>query len=179
MNKIASTLIALFLFFLCSGPVKKNSGEAKNSLSDPIVAEAKSFISELPESLNEISGMLVWKELYWGFNDSGGDAVLFGFNKNGEIQCEVELDIAENRDWESITQDDDYLYVGDFGNNSGNRHDLCIYKISKNAISSASKQKVNAQKIEFEYAAQKQFNFAMNTTPFDCLPPEQMQRHRQ
>ena len=36
---------------------------------------------------------------------------------------------AQNRDWESLASDEKYIYVGDIGNNKGNRKDLKIYLI--------------------------------------------------
>lgn len=168
MNKIALGLVAMILFFSCSCPGKREFLNKQTLPSAPLIAEAKTFIPVLSDKINEISGMLVWKNLYWGFNDSGGDAVLFGFDDTGKIIMEVELENAVNRDWESITQDEDFLYVGDFGNNFGNRKDLCIYKISKKKISDKAEQKVATEKINIQYAAQKDFDFMVNTTPFDC-----------
>ena len=168
MNKIALGLVALLLFFSCSGPGKNDKADVEKQLPAMLVADAKPFIPTLPDKMNEISGMLVWKNLFWGFNDSGGDAVLFGFDKSGTIRMEIELEGAVNRDWESITQDEDYLYVGDFGNNRGNREDLCIYKINKKKIGGEAQQKVGAEKINIRYAAQKNFVISSKSTPFDC-----------
>ena len=37
----------------------------------------------------------------------------------------------KNTDWEEISQDKDFIYIGDIGNNSGNRDDLKIYRAGK------------------------------------------------
>ena len=68
----------------------------------------------------------------------------------------------------TITQDDDYIYVGDFGNNFGSREDLCIYKINKKEISDEVSQKIEAEKINIRYASQNSFVYSVNSTPFDC-----------
>jgi hypothetical protein len=71
-------------------------------------------------------------------------------------------------DWEDITQDSKYFYIGDIGNNThGNRKDLKIYRVSKSAIN--KKDTVTASVINFSY--EDQTNFASqpnNSTDFDC-----------
>ncbi len=168
MNRIALALPILLLIFSCAGPIKKAPPETSKSLTTPVAANTESFISKVPEPMDEISGMLIWKDLFWGFNDSGGDPILFGFDKAGDLKMEIEVENATNRDWESITQDDDFVYVGDFGNNSGNRKDLVIYKISKKDVSDEDQQKVNAKMINIRYQAQTEFEFSSKSTAFDC-----------
>jgi hypothetical protein len=93
---------------------------------------------------------------------------LYGFNKSGKIKYEIKLDNAQNEDWESITQNDKHIFVGDFGNNNGNRKNLCIYKIDKKDISDKGEQKVDVKEIEFKYADQDRFSYLDKTTPYDC-----------
>ncbi len=162
MTNILSHLIILFLFFSCSAPNKPDE-ESKHQ-----VLETKSFIPELSGKLNEISGIMIYDDLYWGFNDSGGKNKLYGFDKEGKIKKELEFEKAKNQDWESITQDQKNIYIGDFGNNSGARDDLCIYKIKKKDIKKKKEQKVEAKKIRFKYATQQKYGFFNKSTPFDC-----------
>jgi len=168
MNKIALGLLALILFFSCSHPVDKVEEDNTDSEPQLITASAETFITELPNEISEISGLLIWKDLFWGFNDSGGDPILFGFDSTGTIQMQIELVNAVNNDWESITQDENYLYVGDFGNNSGSRENLCIYKISKEDISDQAVQQVNAEKLDIQYASQTDFGYSVFSTAYDC-----------
>lgn len=160
--KILSYLIALLLFFSCSSPETQKLQPEQKSL------KPQSFIPEVPENLPEISGLIVYDDLFWGFNDSGGKNKLYGFDKKGEIQKEIEIKNANNRDWESIAQDDENIYVGDFGNNGGSREGLCIYKLDKSDINKESEQEVKADKISFNYASQTRFTYFNNTTPYDC-----------
>lgn len=168
MKKIASILFILILFFSCKPSGEKQNKENVTALPAAMEGRGESFIPKLPDELNEISGMLIWDNLYWGFNDSGGDEILFGFDKDGVIRKEVNILNAENRDWESITQDNDFIYIGDFGNNMGNRKDLRIFKIAKNDIGAGYKNEVKATKIGFDYFDQHDFFFGMNSNPFDC-----------
>lgn len=162
MTKILSCMLILFSFFSCTTP--------QAIKEDPELAtlDYHLFIPELNGKLNEISGIIIYDSLFWGFNDSGGKNKIYGFNKAGEIQKEIEFDEAKNQDWESITQDRDHIYIGDFGNNSGGRKNLRIYKIKKEAIKVKEEQKVKSKKISFNYSEQEQFGYLNNTTPFDC-----------
>ena len=161
-NKL-SNLILLFLFFSCSHPGKSPNGSHEMFLSPQF------YIPKLDNELYEISGLLIYDALFWGFNDSGGKNKLYGYNKNGIIECEIEVEDAKNRDWESIAQDESHIYIGDFGNNMGGRKNLRIYKINKKDINpKKKKQKVQSKKISFKYANQKKFGFFDKTTPFDC-----------
>lgn len=126
------------------------------------------FITSLPKVLNETSGLIFYNNLLWTINDSGGENVIYGFDFNGKIQKEIEIQDAENNDWEEIAQDDKHIYIGDFGNNSGMRKDLKIYKIKKKDIGKKARQKVDSKKIEFKYKNQNNFNFQQHVTPFDC-----------
>ncbi len=47
------------------------------------------------------------------------EALLYGLNpETGEILQRIEIENVKNRDWEDITIDETYFYVGDFGNNA-------------------------------------------------------------
>ena len=43
----------------------------------------------------------------------------------------IKIDNAKNDDWEELAEDDEFIYIGDFGNNNGKRKNLCIYIIRK------------------------------------------------
>ena len=53
------------------------------------------------------------------------------------------------------TQDEKYIYVGDFGNNMGNRRNLLIYIVDIADV--LSQQEVEAQEIHFAYPDQNSF----------------------
>lgn len=159
---ILSYFVILLLFFSCSFQDKPADTTEIHTLNYEV------FIPELSDKLKEISGLMIYDDSFWGFNDSGGKDEIYGFNKSGKIQKEIEIGEAKNRDWESITQDNEYIYIGDFGNNLGGRENLRIYKIKKKDINKEKEQKVEAQKISFKYANQDKFAYFNNTTPFDC-----------
>ena len=85
---------------------------------------------ELPSELKEISGIeQISRDLFVSINDSGDEPYLYLLNSKGVIKHKIYVAGAENIDWEDITYDGKYLYVGDFGNNLNNRRDLALYKI--------------------------------------------------
>lgn len=86
-------------------------------------------VAVLDDSLKESSGLNFYKDKLYTFNDSGNTSELFQINpKTGKIKKKLETNL-QNIDWESLTNDGENLYVGDFGNNAGSRKDLKIYKI--------------------------------------------------
>lgn len=168
MTNIVPTLLLLILFYACIPAHKKTDPVMESTNENVVKLEAESYIPELSGTLNEISGLLKYKDFFWGFNDSGGKSELYGFDRSGTIKRELEIDEAENDDWESITQNEKHIFIGDFGNNGGNRKNLSIYKLKKKDIGNHKKQRVDAKKIQIEYAAQKQFGYRHMSTPFDC-----------
>ncbi len=175
MTNILFYILILFLFFSCNGPHSSSSKPIHPQEPTEKYLIPESFIPKVPNKLTEISGLQIYDNLFWGFNDSGGKNELYAFDKSGELKKEIEIKNANNRDWESIAMDKKHIYIGDFGNNLGNREDLCIYKIKKKDIKKAKEQKVEAKKIEFKYSNQDEFKFLNNSTPFDC---EAMVEHK-
>ncbi len=161
-------LLLLILFYSCTTVDRKKKHERTDLEAKAWEMDANTFIPSLANDLEEISGLLVYDDLFWGFNDSGGKAKLYGFDNRGTIVKEIETSNATNRDWESIAQDEQFFYVGDFGNNNGNRKDLQILKIPKNAIGEETEQRVDAETIAFNYVRQTLFGYPHLSTPFDC-----------
>jgi hypothetical protein len=127
------------------------------------------FKYNLSSTLNETSGLLWWNGAIWTHNDSGGDPFLFAVDTTtGNITRTVTVTNAVNTDWEDIAQDDNYIYIGDFGNNAnGNRTDLKIYKVSKSDVLAGDN--VTAEIINFSYEDQTDFTpTGSNNTNFDC-----------
>jgi hypothetical protein len=85
----------------------------------------------LPDALAESSGLYCDQQgKTFSINDSGNPSVIYQIDTKGIISAKYPLKI-KNRDWEALTGDEHYFYVGDIGNNNGQRKDLSIYKISK------------------------------------------------
>ncbi|MGC8865381.1 MAG: hypothetical protein ACP5O2_06630 [Bacteroidales bacterium] len=128
------------------------------------------YISKLPREVRETSGLIWFNDLFWTHNDSGGQPEIYGLDPHtGKLKVTVVITNAKNVDWEDIAQDDQYIYVGDFGNNRGTRHDLCIYKIPKQFVPNRGSAHVQAEKITFRWEKQTDFpEVADRNTNFDC-----------
>lgn len=117
----------------------------------------------------ETSGLLRIEEKTITHNDSGGEAALYEIDTlTGDISRTVEVLNATNIDWEAICNDETYLYIGDFGNNQGNRTDLKIYKILLSEYLDESNASVNSEVISFIYEDQDDFTPSQFTTNFDA-----------
>lgn len=125
-------------------------------------------VAPLPAELKECSGLLELGDgWYVGTNDSGNAAELIVFQIGGspETVRKVAIKGATNHDWEELAADDEYIYIGDFGNNSGTRKDLTIYRIQR--LDLLRESIARADKIVFTYPEQKKFK-PSNTHNFDC-----------
>ncbi|WP_346985827.1 hypothetical protein [Chryseobacterium sp. POE27] len=122
-------------------------------------------ISYLDERINETSGLSLMNGKLYTFNDSGNAPELFELDKTtGAIISTIEIN-GKNKDWEALTNDGQSFYIGDFGNNSGTRKDLEIYKIPFNDNLS---ENASMSLISFEYPEQKEFVSKNTFTDFDA-----------
>ncbi|MCK5136222.1 MAG: T9SS type A sorting domain-containing protein [Bacteroidales bacterium] len=123
--------------------------------------------SILSDDLAETSGLILWDGYVWTHNDSE-DTRLYGLDTvNADIMLDYDLKGVVNTDWEEISLDDEYIYLGDFGNNvSGNRTDLHLLRIEKGSLKSGSPV---IDTIWFSYSDQVDFEpKEANETDFDC-----------
>ncbi len=121
----------------------------------------------LSSALNEISGIdFLNDSTIIAINDGGNEPLLFLLNLEGKIQSVVKVENAKNQDWEDITVDDKFVYIGDIGNNLNNRKELVIYKVRIEDI--IRKKTVQPEKITFNYKEQTEFPPAKNGKFFDA-----------
>lgn len=111
----------------------------------------------LPRSINECSGMVpAGQGAVWVLEDGGNAAKLRKLDPQGQLLTSLEVENAENEDWEALTADDQgYLYIGDFGNNTNERKDLVIYRVPDPDRGVA--QTLEAEAIAFRYPDQDRF----------------------
>jgi len=136
--------IGIFCCLLLSGTVILQSSDSAKIVfpqKDPV--ELKPYASIAFPAIKEASGLVksrLWKDVFWIHNDSGDEPRIFPMRKDGRIikpawmknYGGIRIPDAVNVDWESITTDDSgNLYIGDIGNNSSTRRDLCIYVVEE------------------------------------------------
>ncbi len=137
------------------------------SCSYPPTTYLPEQIAILPAELSEASGLEFFDQQLWLEQDGGAGPVLFTIDTlTGAVQVTNQLPFLENTDWEDLAEDAENLYVGDFGNNFGNRTDLRIYKVNKTALQVAGT--VTAEVIAFSFSDQTDFTPASDATNFDC-----------
>ncbi len=179
MRKLLLLLFVLFLRFEpsfsqvygCTDPLATNynSAATRNNGSclyaNASIAPVKSTL--ISDTLNESSGLIIYGNRLFTHNDNTNLNLYALDSITGKIVNTYVVKGASNIDWEDLTQDAEFFYIGDFGNNSsGNRKDLKIYKISK--VSLLSRNPL-VQTITFAYEPQTDFSpQAANQTNFDC-----------
>lgn len=135
--------------------------------SNLLLGQEVSLVTFLDDAINESSGLVKIGDRLITHNDSGNPAELYELDANtGEVMRTVSINNATNVDWEDITFDENYIYIGDFGNNSGSRTDLKVYKISLEEY--LTNDSVNAEVINFSYAEQTDYSPSPFTTNFDA-----------
>ena len=146
------TLIQLLcLLLLLYGP--------KNSTK--LLAQTVVYETQLPEKIEETSGIEFFKNDFLTHNDSGGKPNLYRFTEQGDLINKYLIEGAENNDWEDIAQDKNYLYISDSGNNKGNRKNLNILIVDPKR----DFKKIGA--ITFNYRDQQNFE-KRKKHPFDA-----------
>ena len=124
------------------------------------------IISELPTNLNECSGLAFFNDQLWTLLDGGNPDKLYQLDTLTGVQLdESTIPTADNEDWEDLAEDEEHIYIGDFGNNPGNRTDLRIYKIKKEDLLNGTP---SPQLIEFSFSDQTDFTAAHNANNYDC-----------
>ncbi len=121
----------------------------------------------LPDEVKETSGLLFFNGKIITHNDSENAANLYELDSvNGNILRTITINNVTNTDWEDITQDENYIYIADIGNNNGNRTDLKILKILKSDY--LNSDVINAEIIAFSYEDQTDFSNRPNANNFDA-----------
>ncbi len=127
------------------------------------------LLCSLNDAIIETSGLIYVNNTLITHNDSGDVPALYEIDTtNGEIKRKVIIRNAGHIDWEDISNDDHFIYVGDFGNNFGSRKDLCIYKVSIEDYFAAQNDSIDAELISFSYKDQKSFKHNPSYTNYDA-----------
>ena len=148
MKTLIQLLCLLLLFY---GP--------KNSTK--LLAQTVVYETQLPEKIEETSGIEFFKNDLLTHNDSGGKPNLYRFTEQGDLINKYLIEGAENNDWEDIAQDKNYLYISDSGNNKGKRKNLNILIVDPKR----NFKKIGA--ITFNYRDQQNFE-KRKKHPFDA-----------
>lgn len=126
-------------------------------------------VTPLAKSLAETSELVRIGSGWWTLLDSNNPHVVYQIDPaTGAVIHAVSVINATNMDWEAMTTDAQWLYIGDVGNNSGARTDLRVYRVALASMEDPDITSVLADTIRFSYALQTDFTPANNSNDWDC-----------
>ena len=120
-------------------------------------------VGRLSDGIRESSGLCAAPEAgtYFTFGDDGNPPTVWRVDATGQQVGELTLG-APNRDWESLSRDPGgNYYLGDCGNNNGDRRDLAILRFRP-------ENPAQVGKINFNYPDQTEFPPSKKDRNFDC-----------
>jgi hypothetical protein len=124
-------------------------------------------LTNINNQVKEPSGLAYDGERLWTINDKGGENKVYSIDINsGKTTETIILSNATNIDYEAMAFKKGFLYVGDIGNNDGDRRDLTIYKFKKPSPIEEYTS-VNTEKITYKYPEQKDYK-KVKKTEFDA-----------
>lgn len=98
---------------------------------------------ELPAELYGSSGVVYSRmhpDVLWSHNDSGGEPILWGIDREGQVVAQVTLSGVRNRDWEDISYGPcadglSCLYMGEIGDNAETNSFIHLYRFPEPMLS--------------------------------------------
>jgi hypothetical protein len=162
VKSISFIWIGVAIFLLnCNSVVSNTEAEQEITTQDKITSDSENDISKgsenvflvkkkLPKELKENSGIVADGGAIWAITDERVP-YMYKLDQQGNLIQTVEISGVKMKDVEAITADADYIYVGDIGDNDGDREKRTIYKIRKSDIGSGKNVKVKAEEIEFKF----------------------------
>lgn len=144
-------LLAPFFLVACSASQEKSSLAVK---------------ALLPKELKEISGLTADGKVIWAITDKP-NARVYQMDLSGKLKAQFDVNNATATDVEAVTSDADYIYIGDVGDNTGDRVERQIIKVAKANMADKSGGKVAGERIEFTFAGQETAEKKKQNN-FDC-----------
>ena len=92
-------------------------------------------VANIDAVVQESSGLVYAKELFWTLGDSGTKPELYGLDSNGKCQQIFTHPGLQNVDWEELSYDkkQQRFFIADVGNNANRRKNLKIYVLESSA----------------------------------------------
>lgn len=125
---VFTRLCQLLLLGVCSGCAQLSStDQAAAAMITTVMLPGDEI--PLPKTIAETSGLICLAEQqFLMVNDSGHAPQIHQINLQGKVTATFLLDVAQI-DWEAITSNGQHLWIGDIGNNSGQRSQLQIHQL--------------------------------------------------
>jgi hypothetical protein len=114
------------------------SGEVSKEYGSPV------HLADLEDkAIDESSGIIASRRnagIFWTHNDSGDGPFLYAFDREGNRRGTWRVAGADAYDWEGIAigpgpdNAQSYLYIGDIGDNGGDRKELIVYRVPEPVV---------------------------------------------
>lgn len=108
--------------------------------------------------LIELSGVAVsgvFADVFYAHNDSGDSSRLFAFDRSGADLGTLDINNAQNADWEDIASGPcdmgRCLYIGDIGDNDRTRTRYTVYRVPEPSAILPGVQTLPSERIDFTY----------------------------
>lgn len=162
MHKKYNFLILSFSLFIFVGCASNDDDSIQ-------VNKKLELIRDLDNIVHETSGLVLIDDVLITHNDKGNDPFLYVLDTaTGNIINTIEVNTSFSSDWEDLAQNENFIFIGDFGNNDGNRVDLKILKINKQNFNPKTDNTLNVEEIIF-FNYPEQTNFSPNNNHnYDC-----------
>jgi hypothetical protein len=177
---IIALLLYSQLFLACSSSTRRACADGNsinyhleaNSYTNcqyPVMDINPTLLASLSDEVKESSGLALVDGHLITHNDKHNSNKLYAINPTtGSITGSITVKGTANNDWEDLAQSEDHLFIGDMGNNDGDRQNLQIYKIKISKLQFKGHTEVEADEvISFHYPAQKSFTPNKDHN-FDC-----------
>jgi len=103
--------------------------------------------------LDESSGLAASRKypgVFWTHNDGGGGAYLYAFDRAGKPRGRVRITGVKIKDWEDLAiGPDNYMYIGDIGDNDRRRKQIVVYRIPEPAPDAAASEEAEAIAMQY------------------------------
>lgn len=120
----------------------------------------------LPKELKEISGIVADGKNIWVITDKP-KSEFFRLDTSGNLLQTIQITNVQLTDVEAVTADSNYIYVGDLGDNNGDRKERQIVKVSANSIGKDDNAKVQGELITFIFPGEVEANNKKKNN-YDC-----------
>lgn len=131
----SGAVVLLCLAVACASTAKKS----------PLVVK-----TVLPNSLKEISGVIAVGDAIWAITDKP-KARVFRLDATGKLLQTVNISNMEAVDVEAVTSDNTFIYIGDVGDNVGDRIDRRIIRVRITDIPKGTEVQVRGEAIDFSF----------------------------
>lgn len=153
----------------CTDSLASNYNDSATINDGSCVYETTIIDTNLVGTLDAViegsSSLFFWNNGYWTYNDHNDNCLYHIDSAHATILETLCINGLNNYDTEEISQDSLYLYFGEIGNNSGNRHNLHILRIRKESLVNHIYE---MDTIWFSYEDQTDFTPQTQATDFDC-----------